>query len=386
MTETYEPLDPDYLGRILGEGFYPIVDYYFRAKLLGAHKLPTEGPLILAANHSGTAFPYDAMVLDTMLWRRDGFRVEAKFRSVYEKILSFHWWMRPYGLDNFYRRGGGVDLTFDNFDRLLARGERVAYYPEGVAGIGKGFRRRYQLQPFSTSFVILAARHKAPVFPVHIINAEWVIPFNVTFPPLNWVMSKFFGVPFLPLPGALFAITFPWAWYLACPARMTLVVGEPIDMAALVEAEGVTDLENPDRATMKRISEKVRLQVQAELDSKVKKYGRRPYQLRSFRKAISKARKKKLASRMIPFTWPVTFVKLDRDLRRPPARNRFHAILRDLDLVAFYLPFGWPMLSLFRILRRQPYGFRGMSRAEGRTQEGRFVWHLKDRPLPDKRG
>ena len=48
-------------------------------------------------------------------------------------------------------------MTFDNFERLLARGERVIYYPEGVRGIGKGFHRRYELQRFHTSFITLAA-------------------------------------------------------------------------------------------------------------------------------------------------------------------------------------------------------------------------------------
>jgi hypothetical protein len=59
-----------------------------------------------------------------------------------------------------------------------------------------------------------------------------------------------------------------------------------------------------------------------------------------------------------------------------------HAILRDLDLVAFYLPFGWPLLSLARMLRRAPYGHRGTTRAERSLREGRFVWRLAERPLP----
>ena len=381
---TYEPFDPEFSRRILDDAFYPIVDHYFRPRLLGAHALPEGGPLILAANHSGSAFPYDGMVLDSLLWRRDGMRTEAKFRSVYEKMLSQRWWMRPFGIDNFWRRAGGVDLTFDNFDRLLARGERVIYYPEGVAGIGKGFRRRYRLQPFSTSFVILAARHGAPVFPVHVINAEWVIPFNFTLPPLDWIMEEVFGVPFLPLPGAAFAITFPWAWYLATPARMIFVVGQPLDMRSLLRDEGVTDLANTerDRARIKRVAERVRRKVQGELDVHVKRHGRRPYQARSLVRALGRARGNAVLGRVLPTNWAVNFNRANRNERRQPARGRLHAVLRDWDLLGFYLPLGWPLLSLARALRKPPYGYRGLSRAERRRIEGRFVWRLKERPLP----
>jgi hypothetical protein len=78
----------------------------------------------------------------------------------------------------------------------------------------------------------------------------------------------------------------------------------------------------------------------------------------------------------------MTFIRTERDLHRPPARNRMHALLRDLDLVAFYLPFGWPLLSRARALRRPPYGYRGLTREEARERQGAFVWRLSERPLP----
>ena len=165
--------------------------------------------MILAANHSGNAFPHDGIVLDAALWCRDGMRPSLKFRTVYEPELTQVWWMRPFGIDDFWRRGGGVDMTFDNFERLIERGERVLYFPEGVPGIGKGFNRRYQLQPFKTSFVLLAGRHRVPVYPVYAINAEWVHPFGYCFPPLDRLMQRVFHVPFLPLPIGLLACVIP---------------------------------------------------------------------------------------------------------------------------------------------------------------------------------
>ncbi|HEX5761355.1 MAG TPA: 1-acyl-sn-glycerol-3-phosphate acyltransferase [Thermoanaerobaculia bacterium] len=377
----YEPFDPEYTASVVEEVFGPIVRHYFRAELLGAEKLPAHGPLILAPNHSGNAFPYDGMVLDGLLWQRDGLRGEAKLRSVFEKELAVTWWMRPFGLDNFWRRCGGIDLTFDNFDRLLARGERLIYYPEGVPGIGKGFFRRYQLQRYSTSFVLLAARHGAAVYPVSIVNAEWVIPFCFTVPALDRLMQRLFRVPFLPLPAAPLALLFPWMWYLTLPARMIFVVGEPLDMAARLRAAGI-DLDDPDRAKLREVAEGVRRDCQGELDRQVAVHGRRPYEGKSLRRELWAARRRLLS--LLPCGWPVSFVRHDRDRRRPPARHRLHALLRDWDLLGFYLPFGWPLLGLTRRLRSPPCGYRGLSHAERRAREGTFHWHLRDRPLPQR--
>jgi 1-acyl-sn-glycerol-3-phosphate acyltransferase len=382
---TYEPFDPQYTRAVIERVFDAASRHWFRPRLIGAEHLPETGPLILAGNHSGTAFPYDAIVLDATLWHHDDYCPERKLRPLFEKELTQAWWMRPFGLDNFWRRCGGIDTTFDNFDRLLAGGERVMYYPEGVPGIGKGFQNRYRLQRFSTSFVIMAARHRAPVVPVSIVNAEWVMPFNFTIPALDRFMQHRFHVPFLPLPGAPIAITFPWAWYLSLPARMVFVLGEAIDVRAMVDAEGVTDLENPDRAAMRRVADRVRDHMQKELDRNVARYGRWPYQARSLVRGLLDAIRRRELIRSTPLGWAWAFTRFHRDLERAPARNLVHAILRDWDLVGYYLPLGWPLLSLARNLRRPPCGYRGLDPETRRAREGNFVWTLADRPLPSVR-
>ena len=60
----YEPFEPAFAAAACGSLLDPLVDSYFRPRLLGAHRLPANGPLVLAPNHSGTAFPYDAIVFD----------------------------------------------------------------------------------------------------------------------------------------------------------------------------------------------------------------------------------------------------------------------------------------------------------------------------------
>ncbi len=380
-----DPFDPDFLAALDAEVFEPVLAHYFRPKLIGSENIPQEGPVILAPNHSGNAFPWDGMIFDILLWRRDGRRPEAKFRSVFEKELALTWWMRPFGIDNFWRRGGGVDLTFENFHRLLAQGERLIYYPEGVPGIGKGFFRRYQLQRFSTSFVIQAARNRAPVLPVYIINAEWGIPLSFTIAALDRLLEKYFKVPFLPLPAALIAIVFPFAWYATLPTRMVYVVGEPLDVAAMVREEGVEDLEPPnkarDGAAFRRVADRIQQDMQERLKRHVQEHGMRPFDLGSFLKEVVRAWSNGVFWRTLPTGWPISFVRFVRDRQRPPARSRLHAWLRDLDLAAFYLPFGWPLLSLTRALRKAPYGSRGIDEATRREKEGAYLWKLDERPL-----
>jgi 1-acyl-sn-glycerol-3-phosphate acyltransferase len=382
--ESYEPFDPAYCRDLLTRAVGPLSDFYFRPRIIGAEKLPAHGPAIIAANHSGTAFPYDAIVLDFGLWQRDGLAPEAKCRSVFEKELTLAWWMRPFGVDNLWRRGGGVDMTFDNFERLLLRGDRVIYYPEGVPGIGKGFQHRYQLQRFRTSFVRLAARHNVPIYPVSVVNAEWVMPFHITFPPLDRLMQRFFHVPFLPLPAGVLALIFPWMWYLALPANMTFVIGDRIDAWDVLHDAGVPDHADPDRNALDRAAHRFRKRMQAQLDANVAVYGRAPYGRRTLADAVKRAWHAGMLRHVLPTGWPMTFVRNERDRHRPPARNWVHEALRDFDLWAFYLPFGWPLLSLFRWVRRPPYGYRGLTQAERREVQGTFIWRLSERPLPPR--
>ncbi|MFQ5570992.1 MAG: 1-acyl-sn-glycerol-3-phosphate acyltransferase [Rhodothermales bacterium] len=378
----FDPIDWDYLEAALSHFISDIAHHYFRGRIIGADKLPEEGPLIVAPNHSGNAFPHDAMVLDALLWQAQGFRRDTKFRSVFSPKLAATWWMRPFALDNWWRRAGGVDMTFANYNALLRRGDKVIYYPEGVPGIGKGFLKRYQLQHFYSSFVVLAARHNAPIFPVSVVNAEWVNPTSVTFDPINKLFDKLLGLPFFPVPIVFLAFLFPFLFYLAFPCKMVFVIGDPIDVRALFEEEGNRHHQEPDRETVLRVAERIRQASQRLLDAAVAKYGHRPYDLEDLRHHLRQVRGR--VFRTIPLGWPYAFIQHDRNRQRPPARHRLHAFLRDLDILVYFLPLGWFLLALLRRLRKPPCGYRGLTKTERIEREGAYRWSLATRPLPEK--
>jgi len=378
----HDPMDWAYVESMDRGVFGEVVDHWFRAEVIGAEKIPRAGPLIVAPNHSGNAFPHDAMVLDLLLLRHYGMDRAAKCRSVYTPQLAAVWWMRLYGLDNFWRRGGGVDMTFGNYDRLLERGDKVIYYPEGVPGIGKGFLKRYQLQHFHSSFVALAAKHRAPVYPVAVVNAEWVNPTSVTFEWLNAVFRKTVGLPFFPIPTVFVAALFPFVFYLAFPCRMVFVVGDPVDVRALLREEGETDLEHPERDAVLRVAERVRRLAQERLNAAVAEHGKKPYDVRGLFREMKKL-KGRIWSRT-PLGWPYAYLRHDRDRQRPPARSALHAFLRDWDILFYYLPLGWLGIALTRMLRKPPCGYRGLTRRERIEREGAFRWTLDTRPLPPR--
>jgi 1-acyl-sn-glycerol-3-phosphate acyltransferase len=379
--QPHDPMDWDFI-RGVERGFLgDILDHWFRARVVGAEKIAEHGPLIVAPNHSGNAFPHDAVMLDGLLWRHAGMTKEAKFRSVYTPQLAAVWWMRPYGVDNWWRRGGGVDMTFGNYDRLLERGDRVVYYPEGVPGIGKGFLKRYQLQHFHSSFVVLADKHAAPIYPVAVVNAEWVNPTSVTFPWLNDLFRRLAGLPFFPVPTVFVAALFPFIFYLGFPCQMTFVVGDPIDVRALLREEAA-DPGEPDREAVLRVAERVRALSQERLNAAVAEYGKKPWDVRGLVRSMWSIRGR--IFRTTPLGWPYAFLQYARDRERAPARSFLHRWVRDLDILFYYLPLGWLGIALMRVLRRPPYGYRGLTRQQRIEREGAFRWTLETNPLPPR--
>ncbi len=192
-------------GAAIGKLFtQPMYDRWFRVESRGAEHVPAEGPVVVAANHSGT-LPFDAMMLYADLLRKTN--PPRLPRAVADRFVAGLPWV---GL--MFARAGVVGGSRRNVERLLSRGELVLIHPEGVPGISKRFRDRYQLQRWRVGHVELAIRYGAAVVPTAIVGAEEQMPQLARIP------IRLFGSPFLPLPATPFPL----------PVRYHIRYGSPI--------------------------------------------------------------------------------------------------------------------------------------------------------------
>lgn len=165
-----------------------LYERYFRVSSHGVENVPREGPVVLAANHSGM-LPIDGGMLYVDLVRRlDPPRVPRIVADVFVPRLPF--------VFTYFNRIGAVGGDRGTMHRLLEDGELVVVFPEGTPGIGKPYRERYRLKPFRVGHAELALRHRAPVVPVGIVGAE------EQWPQLARIEGfHLFGAPYLPVPA-----------------------------------------------------------------------------------------------------------------------------------------------------------------------------------------
>jgi 1-acyl-sn-glycerol-3-phosphate acyltransferase len=178
-------MHPDFVA--LGDTIAaPLYDRWFRVKSYGAEHIPKDGPAILASNHSGS-LPADG----AMLWI-DVLRHTHPPRTA--RPVADHFVTAMPVISTLFARCGVVGGSRGNAKSLLESGELLMIFPEGVPGIGKPFRERYQLQEWRQGHCELAIRHRAPVVPVGIVGAEEQMPQIGRIPvPPGWPL------PYIPI-------------------------------------------------------------------------------------------------------------------------------------------------------------------------------------------
>jgi 1-acyl-sn-glycerol-3-phosphate acyltransferase len=243
-------LDPAYEQR-----FRPLAEFlyrrYFRVKTEGIANVPASGRAIVVANHSGT-LPLDGLIL------RSAFRLEhpaaRELRWLAEDFLFY----LPFA-GVFMNRVGAIRACQENAERLLAKENLVAVFPEGVQGIRKLFRERYRLQRFGRGgYIRLALRMRAPLVPCAIVGAEETNPllYRVEY------LANLLGLPYIPVTP-----TFPLLGPLGlvpAPSRWRIEFGEPISL----DNYGPESAE--DHVLVGRLSERVRATIQGMLDKGVR--------------------------------------------------------------------------------------------------------------------
>jgi 1-acyl-sn-glycerol-3-phosphate acyltransferase len=228
----------------------PVFDFlyekYFRVDVAGLENVPSEGRCLLVANHSGT-LPYDGVMIKVAVKR--GHAAKRDVRWLAEDFI-FHF---PF-LGSISNRIGAVRACQENAERLLRKDALVAVFPEGVKGIGKLFKERYQLQRFGRGgFIKLCLRTGTPIVPVAVIGAEEANPMigKVEY------LSKAIGLPYIPVTPT-FPLLGPLG-LLPAPTKWKIVFGERIDLDYGAEAAD-------DEILVGRLAERVRSTIQGMLD------------------------------------------------------------------------------------------------------------------------
>lgn len=131
-------IDPIGLDPVIAEMTWHLTNYlyfeYFKVEVEGVENIPTDGGVLLAANHGGAALPYDAMMLTLAVTNE--MPIPRRPRIMATEIFN----ATP-TLSHLYRKIGGVYASRADAAYLLEEGHMVGVFPEGVRAFQKPFSR-----------------------------------------------------------------------------------------------------------------------------------------------------------------------------------------------------------------------------------------------------
>jgi 1-acyl-sn-glycerol-3-phosphate acyltransferase len=247
---------PDDFGYdpVFAETLRPFLEFlyrvWWRVEATGVDNVPSLGPGLVVANHSGV-LPYDGAMVKTAI--RQEHPAARECRMLMLDMFALMPVLAP-----ALTKHGEVRASADNAERLLRQGSLVGVFPEGVKGVGKHFRDRYRLARFGRGgFVRIALRTGAPIIPCAVVGAEEIHPILAR---ADWI-GRPLGFPYFPLTP-----TFPWLGrlgFIPLPSRWSIDFGAPI-ATDLYGAESAND-----PILVNRLSETVRATVQEMIDGRL---------------------------------------------------------------------------------------------------------------------
>lgn len=293
-----------------------INENYFRIKFIGFDEIPQRNnpdhPLIFASNHSGMAFPWDAICFVSGLFDKNDFDMKNSVRAITAPALSRSQFMNPFLIKNFWKKLGAIDATWLNYETAMHyNGSNILVYPEGVPGIGKGFNNKYTLQRLATSTLRMSIKYKTDIIPFATVNGEFINPFSYSVSILNDFVQKL-GIPFLPIGFMTTLIPIqPWLFYFAFPANLTYVRGKRIKPYEMLGNRNIEDISEEE---ILELSEKIHDQMQDELQKAVDIYGQKPFDLWDLLEAST--RNIKRSFKFFPALWPIIFNQHKKEFKK----------------------------------------------------------------------
>jgi 1-acyl-sn-glycerol-3-phosphate acyltransferase len=231
----------------------PLLDFYyrywFRVEVEGVENVPSDGGALIVSNHSGALPPDAPMIMQALRHEH------PQPRPLY--MLGEDWFKGYPGVGLLANKIGLVGAHPANAQRLLRdEGRLVLVFPEGQKGSRKLFWQRYRLRRFGRGgFVRTALRAGVPIVPTAVIGAEEAMPIFAHVP----LLQRLTGLIYFPINHAFphFGLAAA-AMYL--PAKFRIRFLEPIDLSRYSPEDA------EDIALVGRLSERIRLRIQEELD------------------------------------------------------------------------------------------------------------------------
>src|SRR5215471_3110770 len=190
--------DPRFLKKI--SPFFTLLEKYFRYEVRGFHGIPRKKALVVM-NHG--IIPYH------------GFLLAKKIFETYHIVprgLGAEFLFRIPGLRQFFLKGGAVNASPRNAERLLNERELILLAPGGIyeALIAKKGLRRIPWER-RRGFVEIAVKTKTPIIPTYCqgINSVYYNSYLLLKPRIKLLeqfrfsLPFFFGLGFFPLPRKL---------------------------------------------------------------------------------------------------------------------------------------------------------------------------------------
>lgn len=230
---------------------------YYRPDVRGFDNLPASGPFLVVGNHSGGATPPDMPILMTHWWRERGVEepVYGLFHSTFIALP---------GVRGPLTKFGALEAGWDAAEAVLSDGGIVLVYPGGDHECFRPWPERNRISfAGRKGFIRLALRTRVPIVPVVTHGVQDSI----------LVLSR--GerlLPFMPhvramgLKIAPVVVGLPWGVTVGLPTiplpvKVTVQVGEPIDLAAEYPASAAGD-----ERIVEAIYERITGGMQEELD------------------------------------------------------------------------------------------------------------------------
>ena len=229
-----------------------LYERYWRVETTGLENIPDDGRTLIVSNHSGV-LPFDGAMMATAIY---------KFHPAqrYARFLIEDWFGQLPFATGFMNAVGQVRACQENAERLLRQEQLVGVFPEGIKGMAKGFKNRYNVARFGRGGVIrLAIRTRTPVVPCAVVGAEEIY---IVLGYANW-LGKMVGMPLLPITP-----TFPWLGPLGViplPTKWYIQFGE------IIRYDKYDESDLKDNVIINRLNRQLRATVQEMLDSLLKK-------------------------------------------------------------------------------------------------------------------